>query len=230
MTHTILITGASRGLGLEFTKQYAAANWRVLACCRQPEKAQALQTLTKQHQQLSIHPLDVTELNEIQQLAKNLSTTAIDVLLLNAGIYGKEGIKLGHVDPEDMQHVFRTNVIAPLQLIEKLHAPVAKSQLKKIIYISSAMGSIDENSSGGSYAYRISKAAGNMMMKNITIELASADIHVLILHPGWVKTDMGGANAPLDATTSIAGMRKVISRTDIPSGSFYCYDGTKVPW
>ncbi|MCX7628084.1 MAG: SDR family oxidoreductase [Methylophilaceae bacterium] len=227
-----LITGANRGLGLEFVRQYAADGWRVHACCRRPQEASALQSLAKTHDNIHIHRLDVGEFEAIRHLADELRNTAIDVLISNAGIYlDRDQPSFGNANVEMWLEEFRINTIAPLKLAEAFLEHVAASEQKKLVFITSKMGSMADNGSGGAYFYRSSKAALNAVAKSLSIDLAPRGILVGLLHPGWVKTDMGGPNAWITPQQSIAGMRRLIERlSPADSGTFYAYDGQIVPW
>lgn len=229
MSYTVLITGANRGVGLEFVKQYCADGWRVIACCRNPDKALELQKLQKQFSTLSIHPLEVTDEQQIQALTQELKNTPIDLLINNAGVFGDSHIKFGQNTVETLQNVFTINAIAPLKISEAFVENVAKSQLKKIVTISSVMGSISEKAYGGAYAYSASKAAVNMLMRIAAIELEPRGIKVLLLDPGWVKTAMGGPDARISTETSVTGMRQVIAQFTETS-TFLSYDGTCIAW
>ncbi|MFZ5524993.1 MAG: SDR family oxidoreductase [Pseudomonadota bacterium] len=230
---TTLITGASRGIGLEFCRQYAAAGWRVLACCRLPEKAGALNRLAAQYpEQIKIHALDVADHVEVERLVQLLADESIDLLINNAGIYpdsDKGGF--GHTDYAEWLLAFRINTMAPLKMAEAFATQIARSRLKTIVTITSKMGSVADNSSGGSYLYRSSKAAVNMVVKCLAIDLKPLAITAVVLHPGWVKTDMGGPNALISVEQSVSGMRQVISSlTTADSGKFFAYDGQMIPW
>jgi len=193
MSQNVLITGTNRGLGLEFARQYATAGWQVFACCRNPHKADALQRLKlKQGEMLSIHALDVADFARIDQLAKQLSGNTIDVLINNAGVYQYGGESFGSIDYEACLQSFRINAMAPLKMAEAFIQHIANSEQKKIINITSKLGSIDDNRSGHHYLYRSSKAALNMVTKNLAIDLATYGITTIVLHPGLVQTDMGG--------------------------------------
>ena len=230
---TTLITGASRGIGLEFCRQYAADGWRVLACSRLPEKADALNRLAAQYPELiKVHALDVADHVEIERLAQVLADESIDLLINNAGIYpdsDKSGF--GHTDYAEWVQAFRTNTMAPLKIAEEFATQIARSRQKTIITITSKMGSIADNGSGGSYLYRSSKAAVNMVVKSLAIDLKPLGITAVVFHPGWVKTGMGGPNALISAEQSVSGMRQVIGRlTMAESGRFFGYDGQEIPW
>ncbi|OIQ95247.1 C-factor [mine drainage metagenome] len=226
-TYQVLITGANRGIGLEFTKQYAQDGWRVFACCRNPQKATALQALATSYANIQILSLDVADFVQIDALALQLKDQKIDVLINNAGIY-PDG---GSCDVDAWQEAFKINTIAPFKMAKAFTPHLASSQLKKLATVSSKMGSMDDNTSGGNYIYRTSKAAANMVMKSLSIDLKPQDIAVVTLHPGWVLTDMGGPNALIDTQTSVSGLRKVIQNLSLSNtGQFIGYDGQVVNW
>ncbi len=225
----VLITGANRGLGLEFTKQYAADGWFVLACCRHPQSAMALQTLAAAHGNVKIHALDVGDFAQIDALALQLKHESIDLLLNNAGVYPSSSF--GDTNYSEWADGFKINSMVPLKMAEAFVQHISRGQLKKIATLSSKMGSIDDNSSGESYSYRTSKAAVNMAMKSLSIDLRPYGISVVTLHPGWVQTDMGGSNALINTQTSVAGMRKVIADLNLSNtGNFIAYDGQAINW
>ncbi|MDV6340968.1 SDR family oxidoreductase [Nitrosomonas sp. Is24] len=230
---TMLITGANRGIGLEFVRQYAADGWRVVACCRKPAAAEALNRLAAQYpDQTTVHALDVTDHAQIDQLAQTLSQQPIDLLINNAGVYPPAyGDALGETDYAAWQHAFAVNTMAPLKITEAFIRQIARSELKTIVTITSKMGSIADNRGGGSYIYRSSKAGVNIVMKSLSIDLNPQKIIAVLLHPGWVKTDMGGPGALITAEQSVAGMRRVIANLTLQdSGKFYAFDGQIVPW
>ena len=228
---TLLITGANRGLGLEFVKQYAAAGWQVLACCRAPGDAAALQDLAASQERITLHALDVADFNAIDALAKRLSDTKLDLLLNNAGVYRDRFSSFGQTDYAAWMDVFRVNSMAPLKMAEAFIGNLDLGEGKTIATVSSKMGSLDDNTSGSCYLYRSSKTAVNMVMKSLAIDLAGRGIKVVVLHPGWVQTDMGGPNALITAEVSVTGMRGVLTRlTAADSGRFISYDGKEVPW
>jgi NAD(P)-dependent dehydrogenase (short-subunit alcohol dehydrogenase family) len=229
MTYQVLITGANRGIGLEFTKQYAQDGWGVFACCRDIQHASALQALANAHSNIRILSLDVADFAQIDALALQLKDERIDVLINNAGIYPESS--LGHADTEHWLDAFKINSIAPLKMATAFSAHIAKSELRIIATLSSKMGSMSDNTSGGSYIYRSTKTAVNMVMKSLSIDLHSVGIAVVTLHPGWVLTDMGGSNALIDTQTSVTGLRKVIANTNLNNtGKFIAYDGKEIAW
>lgn len=227
---TVLITGASRGLGLEFAKQYAADGWDVIATCRKPDAAVALGDLAGSAGSVRVMPLDVGDPTSIKALAGELAGASIDVLLNNAGIFGDRS-GFGGVDYAKWSDTFRVNTMAPLMLSEHLIEQVGRSEQKVIANVTSKMGSVADNTSGGCYVYRSSKAALNMVTRSMAHDLAGRGVTCAVLHPGWVATDMGGAGAPLQAEPSVRGMRQVIAGlTPAQSGGFFNYDGAEIPW
>lgn len=231
MSATVLITGANRGIGLELTRQYLAEGAQVFAACRQPEQATELNRLAESASgRLHVHPLDVSDPDNIQGLRKAISAP-IDVLFNNAGIYGQQPSEFGATDVDAWTQAMRINVFAPMKMMEAFADLVATSEQKKIINMSSKMGSMADNGSGGSYVYRSSKAALNCISVSAAIDLKSKGITVVAMHPGWVKTDMGGANALIDTQTCVTGIRKVVAGlTPDQAGQFIAYSGDKIPW
>jgi len=169
---------------------------------------------------------------EIDRLAQVLADESIDMLINNAGIYpdsDKSGF--GHTDYAEWIEAFRINTMAPLKMAETFAAQIARGSQKTIVTITSKMGSITDNSGGGSYLYRSSKAAVNMVVKSLAIDLKPLGIIAVVFHPGWVKTDMGGPNAMISPEQSVSGIRKVIDGlVPADSGKFFGYDGQAIPW
>ena len=220
----VLITGAARGLGLEFTRQFAAKGYRVHACARTPD------SLEGEKGDIHPHTLEVTDYKAVQALAKELSGEAIDVLICNAGIAGREAGELGLIDPAVWRQTFEVNALGPLMMAEAFVEHVARSQQKKLVAVSSRLGSITHND-GSRYAYRASKAALNMEWKSLSKDTAGRGLICVVLHPGWVQTDMGGGAAPLTIAESVPAMVKVIDglkRGD--NGRFINYDGSEIAW
>ena len=227
--YQVLITGANRGIGLEFTKQYAADGWKVLACCREPESADALKALARANENIQIFALDVGNFDQIDALALQLKDEAIDVLINNAGVYPQSSF--GDTNYDDWAAAFKINSMASLKTAEAFVQQITRSQLKKIATLTSKMGSIDDNSGGESYIYRSSKTAVNMVMKSLSIDLKPYGISVVTLHPGWVQTDMGGANGSINTQTSVTGLRRVIDALSLENtGKFIAYDGKPINW
>lgn len=228
--YQVLVTGANRGIGLEFVRQYAADGWRVIACCRNPLDATALNMLAASSGgKVLVQALEVSDFNQIERLASTLEDEAIDLLINNAGFYPQGSF--GSIDFADWDKAFRINSMAPMKMVECFVEHVAHSRLCKIATLSSKMGSIADNGSGGSYLYRTSKVAANMVMKSLAIDLKPRGIATVTLHPGWVRTDMGGPNALITVQQSVTGMRKVIDQLSIQNaGRFIAYDGQDIPW
>jgi NAD(P)-dependent dehydrogenase (short-subunit alcohol dehydrogenase family) len=224
---TVLITGAARGLGLDFTKQFAGKGWKVLACARKPDAFKGIEG------DIHRHKLDVTDYKAVKALAKKLSGEAIDVLICNAGVGGSRGESaqsLGSFDAEAWREVFEVNTLAPLMMAEAFADHVARSQQRKLIAITSILGSI-ANNNGGRYFYRASKTALNMEWSCLAKDLAGKGVICVVLHPGWVQTDMGGPSAPLTIEQSVPAMVKVIEGLK-PSdnGRYLQYDGAELSW
>ena len=231
MTETILITGSNRGIGLELVHQYAAQGWQALACCRRPDQATTLNRLGEQFPNIAIYTLDVAQQDQVQQLAAELHDHPIDILFNNAGIYGPDDTVFGNTDEARWLECLHTNVIAPMQMMEAFLTHVAASEHKLIAAMSSKMGSMADNGSGGSYIYRSSKAALNAVMKSAAIDLAPRGVKVAILHPGWVQTDMGGPDAEITVAESVGRLREILgSVTPENSGTFFDIDGSTIPW
>jgi len=230
---TLLITGANRGIGLELTQRYLSEGWNIHACCRHPDQATELQQLAEQHQgKLHIHRLEVTQAEQREALAQQLAGTPIDILFNNAGVSGGWGNQsFGSTNVSAWEKILASNVIAPVKMMEAFVEHVAASDLKIMANMSSKMGSIDDNGSGGIYLYRSSKAALNMVCVSAAKDLAPREIKVAILHPGWVRTDMGGENGELSVTESAQQLRRNLSQmTMADSGRFMDIDGSTIPW
>jgi NAD(P)-dependent dehydrogenase (short-subunit alcohol dehydrogenase family) len=226
--YTVLITGANRGLGLEFVKQYAIDGYQVIACTRKIDKKDELHQLQENFKAISIHKLDIANFSSIDLFAKSFKKP-IDILINNAGIYPDSSID--HVDYKSWLDAFKINTLAAFKMTKAFLPHLKKGQLKKIASLTSKMGSIDDNSGGGEYLYRSSKTALNMVMKSLSIDLKPYDLSLITLHPGWVRTDMGGPNGLIDVDESVTGMKRQIDKLSIKtSGQFIAYDGKKIPW
>jgi len=217
---TVLITGANRGLGLEFVRQYSADGWDVVATAR--ETSDELDAL-----KVRVESLDMSDLEAVAGFGQRLDT--LDLLIANAGTYGPKSASSAD-DARGWLDTFTVNTVAPFLLAQSV-LPLVERARGKLIAISSKMGSIDDNSSGGYLAYRSSKTALNSAWRNLALEVRSRDVVAAVLHPGWVKTRMGGSSAPLDAEDSVGGMRRVIERLRLDdSGGFFGYDGATIAW
>ena len=226
--YTVLITGANRGLGLEFVRQYATDNYEVIACARKLNKKDSLHKLQASYKNISIFALDIQNFTSIDQLAKTLKKP-IDILINNAGVYPDSSID--HIDYDAWLDAFKINTLAAFKMTKAFLPHLKKGDLKKVASLTSKMGSIDDNSGGGEYLYRSSKTALNMVMKSLSIDLKPYDLSLITLHPGWVRTDMGGPNGLIDADESVAGMKRQIDKLSVKTtGQFIAYDGKKIPW
>ncbi|HSH87854.1 MAG: SDR family oxidoreductase [Methylophilus sp.] len=226
---TVLITGANRGIGLEYVRQYAQEGNTVYAAVRDIAQAVELQALAAKHSHIHVLALDIADLTAIQALARQLSEISIDILISNAGVYPPS--RLGQTDPQAWLQAFQVNTLTTYYLAEAFLPHMQRSRQAKLIAMTSKMGSMSDNGSGGEYIYRSTKTALNMVVKSLSLDLQPFNIAVAALHPGWVRTDMGGPNGLIDTKTSVAGLRKVIAGLDqAQSGEFIAYDGKQVPW
>jgi NAD(P)-dependent dehydrogenase (short-subunit alcohol dehydrogenase family) len=224
---TVLITGANRGIGLEFVKSFAADGWRVHACARNIDKSKKLRAVEGD---VACHKLAVTNGLKVASLARELAEEPIDLLINNAGIYGPR-TGFGETDYDEWLNVLQVNTLAPLRMVERFVGLLENSEGRTVVNISSVMGSIGQNTSGGSYIYRSSKAALNMVTKTLSNDLAERGFTVVSFHPGWVQTDMGGESADITPAESVAAMRKVIAGLGPDdNGKFFNYDGQLLPW
>ncbi len=229
---TYFITGCNRGLGLEFVQQLLARGQRVIATCRDIATATDLTALTLKHSgQLSLVEMDVSDEASMREAVALLNDEAIDVFINNAGVYGPRDANFGNVDGPAMAEVLYTNAVAPVLLTQLLIDNVRKGSGKKLVYVSSKMGSIADNGRGGSYIYRSSKTALNSIVKSLALDFAPEGIAAATLHPGWVRTDMGGPNGLIDAPESVSGMLNVIDGLSVANtGQFFNYDGSTIAW
>ena len=222
---TIMITGASRGLGLEFARQFYSEECRVIATCRNPKNANELNAIGD----IDIHSLDVTDDKSVANLADKLRGENIDILINNAGVIGqREGF--GRLDYDIWAETMDINVFGPMRVAEAFRDNVMNSEKKQMIFITSRMGSITE-AVPNAYVYRSSKAALNMAVKCLSAELAEQGLIAVLFHPGHVQTDMGGQAAPVMPHTSIEGMKnQIVALTRDDNGRFLSYDGHQIPW
>jgi NAD(P)-dependent dehydrogenase (short-subunit alcohol dehydrogenase family) len=229
---TYFITGCNRGLGLEFVRQLLARGQRVIATCRDIATSTDLTALTLKHSgQLSLVEMDVSDEASMREAVALLNDEAIDVFINNAGMYGPRDANFGNVDGPAMAEVLYTNAVAPVLLTQLLIDNVRKGSGKKLVFVSSKMGSIADNGRGGSYIYRSSKTALNSVVKSLALDLAPEGIATATLHPGWVRTDMGGPNGLIDAPESVSGMLNVIDGLSVANtGQFFSYDGSTIAW
>ncbi|NKB44833.1 MAG: SDR family NAD(P)-dependent oxidoreductase [Alphaproteobacteria bacterium] len=235
MSH-VLITGANRGLGLEFARQYGQDNWSVIAVCRTNQENEELKALADEYD-ITIEVVDLGDFNAIDQLAAKYRNQPIDILINNAAVFGPKAKadgdlrqNFGTMDYDLWSDLLRVNMMAPFKLIEAFIDNIATSDEKKIAAVSATPGSITETDPGLN-AYRTTKAGLNMAMATLATELKPQGISIAIFCPGWVKTRMGTDAAPLTSDVSINGMRTLISELDIEStGQFRRFNGETIPW
>jgi NAD(P)-dependent dehydrogenase (short-subunit alcohol dehydrogenase family) len=227
---TVLITGANRGIGLEHARRYAERGARVFATARVPGEADELAALAKQH---PIEVLDYDAADEATPAAlkQRIGAEPLDLMFANAGAMGTRRQSFGDVDIEAVLSLIQVNALAPLKLAEALADNVAKSERKIMAFQTSLMGSIADNGSGGAYAYRLSKVALNMVGKGVANELRSRGVISVLLHPGWVRTRMGGAGGKISVEECVEGQQRILDAlTPAQSGRFFNYDGRELPW
>jgi NAD(P)-dependent dehydrogenase (short-subunit alcohol dehydrogenase family) len=225
---TILLAGASRGLGLGLASEYLGRGWHVIATARTPDTATGLAQLkAKYPDHLIVETLDVADPASAQALAERLATTTLDVLFVVAGVSGHSGKPVHQVPHAEIAHEFITNATSPIALAEALHASLTPQTT--IAFMTSILGSIGSNAGGGMELYRATKAALNMLASCYALRhKASA---VLLLHPGWVRTELGGEAAPLDVATSVRGLADVVAWHGVKPGiSYLDYQGNRLPW
>lgn len=231
----MVITRANRGIGLGFVKSFLEKGDRIVAVARQPEKAIELKLLREMYEEhLFLVSFDVTDETAIQKAVDTVQKkwSSVDILINNSGIFGgKPQDSVKNLNLEIVKETFDVNVLGPIRVTRGFLPLLERGKEKKIIHITSLMGSIDDNKSGGDYAYRVSKAALNMMNRSLAHELREQRICSVVMHPGWVKTDMGGPEAPISVDESVRGMMTVISKLKpSDSGSFFNYQGNHMPW
>lgn len=222
---TVLITGANRGIGLELARQYSAEGWRVIGTTRRPDAAAELRALGA-----GVMQLDVTDQASVDQLARDLAGQPIDVLINSAGIQSLKWT-VADIDIGEFERVLDVNTLGPIRVIRALLPNLRAGNGRKIINVTSNLGSIAGNTDGGFYGYRESKAALNMFTRSLAAELGPDRFICVALHPGWVQTDMGGPNAPLSVHESVLGMRSVIADlSPADNGTFWTYAGKQMAW
>ncbi len=233
----ILITGANRGLGLELTRQYFSDDaTQIFATCRNPDRAEQLDALAAEYgDRIRILRLDVNDEDAIHAASESVAARVnrLDLLINNAGIFPKDGHQshdLGNLSAADVGQVVTTNAVGALIVTQAFRQLLANGENPRVVMISSGLGSIS-GASGGSYAYRMSKAAMNMAARVLAMDSAMGGIITITTHPGWVQTDMGGPSAAITPTQSAAGLRSLIAKlTDADNGKFYLYDGSELDW
>jgi len=228
---TILITGANRGIGLELTRCYASRGDTVIACCRSPQHADDLRRIKEQaNDSVIIHELDVTDDISIAALKTSLGSMAIDVLINNAGVISPKNQSTWEMDFDGFLNTLNVNTLSPLRMLQAFMDPLKASTAPKAITISSDMGSFTSPTTDR-IAYRTSKAAVNRIMCAAAQDLKPENIIIALIHPGWVKTDMGGPDAHITPPQSAAGVVEVIDNLDIDTScGFFAWDGSKIEW
>lgn len=216
-----VVIGANRGIGLEIVRQVAGRGDDVVAVCRNPSgELDALSVTT-------VTGVDVTSDDDVARLGRELGDSAIDVLVVVAGVL--RSVSLTGFDAQTIRDLFEVNAIGPLRVVAELRDQLAAGS--KVALLTSRMGSIDDNTSGGSYAYRMSKAALNMAGKSLAVDLEAREISVLLLHPGFVRTEMTGGNGYVDPDESAAGLiARIDELTLASSGQFRHANGEQLPW
>lgn len=227
-----LITAANRGLGLEFATQLLERGDEVICTARQPSESRELQALVERFADTArLIQLDVTDPTSVAQLAEALDGERVDILINNAGRLSRGGGPQQGFDYEEISKDFEVNVVGTLRVTEACLPMLKRSDTPRIVNISSKMGSIGDNTSGGTYAYRMAKAALNMATRSLAKDLADEGVVAVVFHPGWVKTRMGGPNALITAEQSISGMLETIDALDADhTGRFYEWSGGEVQW
>jgi NAD(P)-dependent dehydrogenase (short-subunit alcohol dehydrogenase family) len=228
---TVLITGANRGIGLELARQYAGDGAEVIACCRDPAAASALNELAASSDgRVRVMPLDVADEGSIAALQRALGDQPIDILVNNAGVMGPRAQSADRIDADGWLATLKVNALAPMLVAQALRDNLRRGHDKKLVAITSGMGSTAQ-AGGGAYAYRASKAALNNGMRGLSRDWAGDGVVVAILHPGWVRTDMGGKNAAVAPEDSARGLRRRIAELDTASsGAFQDYRGEAIAW
>ena len=231
MSFNVFITGTTRGIGLELTRQFLDTGNQVFAAARNTE-SDALQSLKAAHgDQLQLLTLDVTDNTQIAKAAATLAGQPLSLLINNAGLYRSRSDDVDSLSHETWLQEFHVNAIAPFMVTRALRGNLAAAENALVAMISSKMGSMADNTSGGAYSYRSSKAALNAVTVSLASDLAEDGTRVVALHPGWVRTDMGGDSAPVDAPASASGLRKVmLGIDDAQNGHFFDYSGAPIPW
>jgi NAD(P)-dependent dehydrogenase (short-subunit alcohol dehydrogenase family) len=225
--HTILLAGATRGIGLGLVREFLGHGWQVIATARNPQKADALHDLQRTHtDRLDIETLDVADPASVKALATQLGPRKIDVLFVVAGISTQRDTPVQNIAPEAVAHEFITNATGPIALAETLLPCLIEGGA--VAFMTSILGSIASNAGGGMDLYRASKAALNMLAVNFSIRQKHRP--VLLLHPGWVRTEMGGSSAPVDVQTSVKGLYQQIEAAKKPGIAYLDYQGQKLPW
>ena len=222
---TVVITGANRGLGLEFARQFSAAGYQVIGTARRPEAADELRSLG-----VRIVKLDVADSESVKQFAAALGDGPVDILINNAGIGGR-ALSIDELDVDAVDRFFQVNCLGPMRVTQAVLPALRRGDRKLVVNITSMLGSIERNTRGGYYGYRESKAALNMFTRTLALELQPEGFTCIVMNPGWVRTDMGGPEAPVAPEESAAALRQSIAAATFKdTGSFLNYDAAPLPW
>lgn len=229
---TAFVTGANRGIGLELVRQYSDAGWMVVATCREPAAAQELQDLAAERPgRIEVLPLSVTEPREVEALPRKVGDQPLHLLVNNAGLRPREASVLGSVDSAAFMEAIQVNALGALKVTEALMPNLQGGENPLVVMMSSSLGSLARNQEGGDYGYRAGKAAMNAVMRSLAVDLKPLGITVISLHPGWVRTRMGGSHARLSVEESVTAMRSVLGRVSLAdTGKFLRLDGREEPW
>lgn len=228
---TVLITGANRGIGLEHARRYAERGARVFATARKPDEADDLAALAKSTPKIEVLSYDASDNEAPAALKDRIGAEPLDLMFANAGAMGTRRQSFGDVDTEALLNLIRVNALAPLKLAEALANNVVMSDRKVMAFQTSLMGSIADNGSGGAYAYRLSKVALNMAGKGVANDLRGRGVIAVLLHPGWVRTRMGGPGGKISVEECVESQQRVLDAlTPAQSGRFFNYDGRELPW
>lgn len=231
MAETILVTGSNRGIGLALTREFAERGWQVLACCRTPEAAIELRQLAERQTGIRILPLEVTDAEQIHLLAETLQPVPIDILFNNAATFGPPDQEFGELDEAWWLETLRINLIAPMKIIEALVGNVAASRRRIVVTMGSLLGCLADNTTGGMHIHRTSKAAVHMLMRGLASDLRERGIVSVAIHPGWVRTRIGGPLAPLEPFESAEGIARVLLGLDSScSGKLLSFEGKELAW
>jgi NAD(P)-dependent dehydrogenase (short-subunit alcohol dehydrogenase family) len=230
----ILVTGAGRGLGLEFVRRWLESGHHVFALARNAHKSPALAKLKEEYAAtLSLSDCDVSDDASVQAAADNVGGewNSLDVLVNNAGVYGPKGDSIETIDLDEIRRVFEVNTLGPLRVSRAFLHLIRNGRQPRVVHVTSLMGSIDDNTSGGSYPYRMSKTGLNMASRNLAHDLETDGVISAVIHPGWVRTGMGGDGAPLEIEDSVGAMIETIESLDMEhSGGFFDRNGERLPW
>ncbi len=227
-----VVTGANRGIGLEFVRQLLERGDRVTAAVREPARGDALHELREKSKgRLDVLECDVARSESVRNFARAFGNDPLDLLVNNAGVYGGSAQSISDMDYDDALHTYEVNALGPLRVTLAMRANLARGEKPVVAHVTSGMGSIQDNKSGGFYAYRMSKAALNMASRTLAVDLAPDRISSVVINPGWVQTDMGGASAPTSPEDSVRGMLVQIDGVTLSrSGSFLHWNGGEYPW